>query len=246
MLNLASTRRLAGKIGMCGIFGYVGKKEALPILINGLSLLDDSAGIYTPHLGSIKSVGAVENLKPKLAKIKNGSIQHFGRELSAERLTTSGIAHLRWATHGEPTVLNAHPHCDCSKEIWVVHNGIIENFQELKTKLTKLGHKFVTQTDTEVLAHLAEHYLKKEKDFESAVIKTLNDVRGTYGLIFSYKKEPSKIITARMGAPIVIGLGEHENFIASDPSPILRHTKNVIYLQDGEIAVIRPLTIFIA
>jgi glucosamine--fructose-6-phosphate aminotransferase (isomerizing) len=216
---------------MCGIFGYVGKREAVPILLDGLASLEyrgyDSAGIYCPVSGAIKSVGAVENLRLKTPKDMKGQ---------------SGIAHLRWATHGEPTESNAHPHHDCSHEIWVVHNGIIENYMEIKKNLAKLGHTFSSDTDTEVLAHLVEEHLKNDKksSFEKAVIATLNDVRGTYGAIFSYEKDPTKIIAARMGAPVVLGLGQGENFIASDPSPILRHTKNVIYLHDGEIAVVTP------
>ena len=211
---------------MCGIFGYVGKRNAAPILIDGLTSLEyrgyDSAGIYVLGSGSVKSAGPVKNLRLKLSKKLKG---------------TSGIAHLRWATHGKPNQINAHPHKDCQGEVWVVHNGIIENYQELKTKLVKLGHKFISETDTEVLSHLIEQYLKKDGDFEKAVIKTLREVRGTYGVAISYRKEPGKIIAARMGAPVVIGLGENENFIASDPSPILRHTKQVIYLNDGEVAV---------
>ena len=212
---------------MCGIFGYVGKRNAAPILIEGLNSLEyrgyDSAGIYVPESGCMKSVGPVKNLRRKLSKNVKG---------------TSGIAHLRWATHGKPNQINAHPHRDCAGEVWVVHNGIIDNYQDLKNKLTKLGHKFVSETDTEVLAHLAEQHLKKGGNFEQAVVKTLREVRGTYGLVFSYHKEPDKIIAARMGAPVVIGLGQQENFVASDPSPILSHTKRVIYLNDKEVAVI--------
>src|SRR5271168_5350209 len=214
---------------MCGIFGYTGDKNAKDVLLDGLTSLEyrgyDSAGIFIPVSGSIKSVGAVGNLKKKIPAIFEGQ---------------SGIAHLRWATHGEPTEINAHPHTDCLEDIWLVHNGIIENHRELKEKLIKEGHTFLSSTDTEVLAHLIEHHLKDKGDFEEAVIAALNDVRGTYGIAVSYKKDPEKIIAARMGAPVVLGLGENENFIASDPSPILRHTKNVIYLHDGEIAVMTP------
>jgi len=218
---------------MCGIFAYTGRKNSTSILLDGLTSLEyrgyDSAGIFVPGAGAkaIKSVGAVGNLRQKIGKKK-------------EIRGTSGIAHLRWATHGEPTEANAHPHHDCSKQIWVVHNGIIENFKELKEKLVKKGHTFVSSTDTEVLAHLIEHYLKEKRDFEKAVMAALNDIKGTYGIAVSYDKEPEKIIAARLGAPVVLGLGEGENFIASDPSPILRHTKDVLYLHDGEIAVITP------
>lgn len=214
---------------MCGIFAYTGKKQATSILVDGLTSLEyrgyDSAGIFVASSGDIRAVGAVENLRKKIPASFPG---------------TSGIAHLRWATHGEPTETNAHPHCDCSREIWLIHNGIIENYKEIKEKLSATGHIFLSATDTEVLAHLIEECLKETKDFEKAVVKALNDVRGTYGIAVSYTKEPEKIIAARLGAPVVLGLGDGENFIASDPSPILRHTKNVIYLHDGDIAVITP------
>lgn len=214
---------------MCGIFAYTGKRSAAPILIDGLTSLEyrgyDSSGIFIPDSGCVKSVGAVDNLRTKVPRNLKGA---------------SGIAHLRWATHGEPTETNAHPHHDCRETVWVVHNGIVENFHELKARLIKSGHKFYSETDTEVLAHLVEHHYRRSKDFEKAVIGALNEVKGTYGAVFSHTEEPEKIITARMGAPVVIGLGDRENFVASDPSPILRHTKNVIYLRDGEVAVITP------
>jgi glucosamine--fructose-6-phosphate aminotransferase (isomerizing) len=214
---------------MCGIFAYTGKKESLPILLDGLTSLEyrgyDSAGIYIAESGAVKSVGAVDNLKLKISEAMRG---------------TSGIAHLRWATHGEPSEANAHPHHDAAGDVWVVHNGIIENFKELKEQLTQKGCVFLSSTDTEVLAHLISQHLAEKKDFEKAVIAALNDVKGTYGIAVSYRKEPDKIIAARCGAPVVLGIGNEENFIASDPSPILRHTKDVIFLQDGEVAVITP------
>ena len=216
---------------MCGIFGYTGKKNSASILLDGLTSLEyrgyDSAGMFIPGSGAVKSVGGINNLKAKI---------------TGEIKGTSGIAHLRWATHGEPTETNAHPHHDCTENIWVVHNGIVENYRELREKLIEEGHTFVSSTDTEVLSHLIEKYLAEKKDFEKAVIAALNDVRGTYGIAVSCDKEPEKIIAARLGAPVVIGLGDGENFIASDPSPILRHTKNVLYLHDGEIAVITPIS----
>ncbi|MCE9540951.1 glutamine--fructose-6-phosphate transaminase (isomerizing) [Candidatus Kaiserbacteria bacterium] len=216
---------------MCGIFAYTGNtgKEAGKVLLDGLLSLEyrgyDSAGIFMPDAGSVKSPGAVAELRKKVPQDFKGK---------------SGIAHLRWATHGEPTEVNAHPHADSSGDIWVVHNGIIENFKELKHALEKKGHTFKSTTDTEVLAHLVEEHLKTEKSFEKAALAALNEVRGTYGIALQYKKEPDRIIAARMGSPIVLGLGDGEHFIASDPSPILPHTKKVVFLEDGEVAVISP------
>ncbi|RJQ35168.1 glutamine--fructose-6-phosphate transaminase (isomerizing) [Candidatus Parcubacteria bacterium] len=213
---------------MCGIFAYTGAKEAGNLLLEGLVSLEyrgyDSAGIYTPESGVVKTPGAVGALRKKMPKKYEGK---------------SGIAHLRWATHGEPTEVNAHPHTG-SGEIWVVHNGIIENFKELKGVLEKKGHTFASKSDTEVLAHLIEEHMKKEKNFEKATLKALNQVRGTYGVAVQYKGEPEKLIAGRMGSPIVLGIGKNENFIASDPSPILKHTKKVVFLNDGEMAVLTP------
>ncbi len=216
---------------MCGIFAYTGKngKDAGGILLDGLLSLEyrgyDSAGIYTPESGSVRTPGAVAELRKKVPKNFKGK---------------SGIAHLRWATHGEPTEKNAHPHRDCEGEVWVVHNGIIENFKELKERLQARGHTFTSDSDTEILAHLVEEHLKHTKDFEKAALAALNEVRGTYGIALQYKKEPDRIIAARMGSPIVLGLGDGEHFIASDPSPILSHTKRVVFLEDGDVAIITP------
>ncbi len=216
---------------MCGIFAYTGNKgkEASGLLLDGLLSLEyrgyDSAGIYTPESGSVRTPGAVAELRAKMPKAFEGK---------------SGIAHLRWATHGEPTEANAHPHSDSTGEIWVVHNGIIENFKDIKKKLIAAGHEFKSKTDTEVLAHLVEEHLKHTKDFEKAALLALNEVQGTYGIALQYKKEPDRIIAARMGSPIVLGLGDGEHFIASDPSPILPHTRKVVFLEDGEVAVITP------
>ncbi|MEK7600962.1 MAG: glutamine--fructose-6-phosphate transaminase (isomerizing) [Patescibacteria group bacterium] len=214
---------------MCGIFAYTGERNAGEILLDGLASLEyrgyDSAGIYTPQSGSVKSVGAVSHLR---------------RKMPAGFFGTSGIAHLRWATHGEPTEDNAHPHKDCTGNVWVVHNGIVENHKELRKKLEAAGHTFVSSTDTEVLTHLIEEHLKTEKDFEKAAVAALREVKGTYGIAIQYKQDPARIIGARMGAPVVLGLGEHENFIASDASPILRHTRQIVFLEDGEVAVITP------
>src|SRR3989344_5286634 len=216
---------------MCGIFAYTGKgkKDAGKVLLDGLLSLEyrgyDSAGIFTPESGVVKTSGAVAELKKKVPK-------KFGGK--------SGIAHLRWATHGEPTAKNAHPHWSGDKEIWVVHNGIIENWQELRQNLIAKGHTFVSDSDTEIIQHLVEEYLKKHKNFEKAALAALNDIRGTYGIALQYKGEPDKLIAARMGSPIVLGIGKGERFIASDASPILPHTKKVVFLEDGEVAVLTP------
>ncbi len=214
---------------MCGIFAYTGNKNASKILIDGLKALEyrgyDSSGIFVHGVGNIKSTGGIENLKEKIGSNFQG---------------TTGISHLRWATHGQPTKNNAHPHTDCTEKVFIVHNGIIENYKEIKEKLISLGHKFISETDSEVISHLIEDNLKTEKDFENAVSKSLSVLNGTFGIIASYVNEPNKIIVARMGAPVVLGIGDGENFVASDPSPIIRHTKNIVYLHDGDIAIVTP------
>lgn len=216
---------------MCGIFAYTGSRKASPILLEGLSMLEyrgyDSAGIYMPGFDVVKTPGAVAELTKKITK---------------EYPATSGIAHLRWATHGAPNEVNAHPHGDCDGDVFVIHNGIIENFRELKEELVASGHSFKSETDTEVIAHLIEGALKNKLNFEDAVIDTLKKLRGTYGLLISYAKEPDTIITARMGSPVVVGLGDGENFIASDATPILKHTKQMMFLSDGDVAIITPTT----
>lgn len=213
---------------MCGIVAYIGKNQALPVLLDGLRRLEyrgyDSSGVAILGLEVIaeKAVGKIINLEEKL----------IGKNL----VGTLGIAHTRWATHGEPNEINAHPHHDCTGKIWVVHNGIIENYQELKKELINRGHIFVSQTDTEVLAHLIESFYKG--DITKALQKTLKIVKGTYGIAAFTADEPGKIVAARSGSPLVVGLGDDETVIASDVSAILRHTKQVIYLDDGEIAEI--------
>lgn len=217
---------------MCGIFAYTGNKgrNAADVLLEGLTALEyrgyDSAGIYMPETGCVRAKGAVGELRAKLPKSFEGA---------------TGIAHLRWATHGEPTEANAHPHHDCSENIWIVHNGIIENYKELKTSLMAKGHTFESVTDTEVIAHLIEENMKAEP-FEKAVLTTLNQMRGTYGLAIQNKQDPTRIIAARMGSPLVVGVGEGEHFIASDASPIVSHTKRIIFLEEGDVAVITPDT----
>lgn len=215
---------------MCGIFGYTGRKgDATEVLLEGLSTLEyrgyDSAGIFIPGAGRARAKGAVAALRKNVPHDMRGE---------------SGIAHLRWATHGVPSEENAHPHRDCGGKIHVVHNGIIENFRELKDALMQKGHTFASETDTEVLAHLVEEHLKTEGDFEKAALAALRDVRGTYGIALQYDAEPELIIGARMGAPVVVGLGDDARFIASDASPIVRHTKEVVFLEDGDVAILRP------
>lgn len=210
---------------MCGIFGYVGKKEAAPILIAGLKALEyrgyDSAGLYVVGAGCVKAVGQVKNLEAKVGDGFKGTI---------------GLAHTRWATHGVPSEVNSHPHADCGGQIYLAHNGIIENYGELKAELIAKGHKFASATDTEVVAHLIEESVKTGLSFEEALLKTLSTIRGTYGLVIASALSPEKLYVARKGSPIVLGIGEGENFVASDPSAIVPHTKKVIYLNDGEWA----------
>jgi glucosamine--fructose-6-phosphate aminotransferase (isomerizing) len=217
---------------MCGIVGYIGKQKAVPILIEGLKRLEyrgyDSAGISIYNrekITTFKSVGKVAELESKIN----------GREI----LGNVGIAHTRWATHGKPCDKNCHPHCDCEGNIFLAHNGIVENYQELKEKLARKGHKFSSETDTEIIAHLIEEFNKK-LDFKDSVLETLKILRGTFGLAIINKKEPNKIIAARLGSPLVLGLGEKEYILASDVSAIVRHTNQVIFLEDGEVAIIEP------
>ena len=211
---------------MCGIVGYIGKKESLPILLNGLRRLEyrgyESAGVAIfngEKIKQVKSVGKIENL---LKKTKTENI--FG---------AVGIAHTRWATHGGVKEINAHPHADCTGKLVLVHNGIIENYRELKTKLSA-KHKFISETDSEVLAHLIEE--NYTGNLHEAVKKSLFQVQGTYGLVVMHVDHPELLIAARMGSPLVIGIGEEENFIASDATPMLAYTKKVIFLEDGEMA----------
>lgn len=214
---------------MCGIFAVTGSQDAVGTLLDGLSSLEyrgyDSAGMFVPESGAVKAVGAVAALKEKLPEGYHG---------------TSGIAHLRWATHGAPTVENAHPHHDCAGDVWVVHNGIIENHRELRDALKEKGHAFASETDTEVLAHLIEEELKTGAVFPEAVRRSLRMIRGTYGTVIERTQEPGTIIAARMGAPVALGLGDGANYVASDASPILRHTRQVVYLEDGEYAILTP------
>jgi len=214
---------------MCGIVGYIGDRNAIPILIEGLKRLEyrgyDSAGLgffSGGELNIVKNKGKVSLLEKKLAG--NGF------------QTTIGIGHTRWATHGIPNEINAHPHFNKEKTLLVIHNGIIENYQPLKKILIGNGYDFKSETDTEVLVHLIDSFLKKGGTLFSAVRHALNEVEGTYGLAVLSSNEPDKIVVARKGSPLVLGIGENENFIASDVSALIAHTKQVVYLEDGEIA----------
>jgi len=221
---------------VCGIIGYIGKRPAFPILLSGLKRLEyrgyDSFGFFvldkkTPFL--FKKKGKISKAEKKLSDLKiNGNI---------------GIAHTRWGTTGLITDENAHPHFDCQKNIFLVHNGIIENYKELKEKLKKEGHKFTSQTDTEVLCHLIEKYFKG--NLEEATRKALREVRGTYGIAVMSKKDPQKIVAARLSSPIILGINNNEFLIASDPAAIITHTRQIINLDDNEIAVLKPDNFFI-
>lgn len=217
---------------MCGIVGYIGPKKVVPVIIDGLRKLEyrgyDSAGIAV--------VSAEGKLEIRRAPGKLRNLEEVIAKSPIEG--TYGIGHTRWATHGRPTEENAHPHRDCTGNIVVVHNGIIENYLELKEQLQKEGHKFATETDTEVVAHLAEKYSKDGAPLEDAVRKTLKDLRGIYALVFLSAKDPQKIVAARLGPPSVIGLGDGEYFVASDIPALLAHTRQMFFLADGDIAVL--------
>jgi glutamine---fructose-6-phosphate transaminase (isomerizing) len=219
---------------MCGIVGYIGKRDATPVLVEGLHRLEyrgyDSAGLAIVHRGRLqvtKTVGRVQDLRDKLG--------------AKQTKATIGIGHTRWATHGEPNDTNAHPHTDARQRVAVVHNGIIENAEALRAQLTADGVKFLTDTDTECLAHMVAKELAESDDrtLEQAVTSTLRKVEGTYGLVFLDLKNPDQLVVARNGSPIVLGLGESEMFVASDVSALVRYTRQVIYLEDGEVATIK-------
>lgn len=210
---------------MCGIIAYTGTRNSLPILKKGLERLEyrgyDSAGIYTPLDGLFRAAGKVANLSAILP---------------AEGKSTSGIAHTRWATHGPPEERNAHPHSSEGESLYLVHNGIIENYRELKCELEKKGHHFTSDTDTEVLAHLIGSY--KSKDNAHALTQALKEVRGTYGIAVIFKDEPDVIYTAALGSPIAIGVGTGEMWVASDATALVDYTSTIVYLEDGEFAVV--------
>jgi len=218
---------------MCGIIGYIGKSNDVgTILLEGLKRLEyrgyDSAGIAIVRDGSLvweKTAGKIAQLEEKLK----------GVDLSGHL----GIAHTRWATHGEPNRTNAHPHFDCTNRIALIHNGIIENYQTLKKSLQAENHRFTTETDTETLVHLIEKYYTG-CDLEVAVRKALDKVEGTYGILVISSTEPRKMVAARKGSPVVLGIGDDEYIVASDVAAILKHTRQVIYLEDNEMVVATP------
>jgi glucosamine--fructose-6-phosphate aminotransferase (isomerizing) len=224
---------------MCGIVGYVGKKNVSSVILEGLRRLEyrgyDSAGIAVGEPGS--SV-----LKVSRAPGKLGNLEEILREHPLEG--TFGIGHTRWATHGRPTEENAHPHRDCTGRIVVVHNGIVENYLDLKRELVAKGHKFVTETDTEIIAHLIEQVQKDAEaagapvPLEAAVRTAVKQLRGAFALGVLSAAEPDKIVVARFGPPVIIGVGEGEYFVASDVPGILQHTRNVYFMADGDMAIL--------
>ncbi len=218
---------------MCGIVGYIGRKNCVPVILEGLRRLEyrgyDSAGIAALKDGELfirKKAGKVADLAEALAAANGGLTSHVG------------MGHTRWATHGEPNDVNAHPHVDDGNQVAVIHNGIIENYRALKTALELEGHRFVSQTDTEVLAHLIAEMYKRTGALGAAVRLALREVEGTYGLVVLSSREPDTMVAARKGSPLLIGVGEGENLVASDATAIIGHTRQVVYLEDGEVAEI--------
>jgi glucosamine--fructose-6-phosphate aminotransferase (isomerizing) len=217
---------------MCGIVGYTGKQPAAPVVLEGLKRLEyrgyDSAGLAIVN-------GGLEIFRAP------GKIAVLERELGSQLPEgTTAIAHTRWATYGAPNTLNAHPHADCGGTLALVHNGIIENAGVLRQALTKRGHVFRSQTDTEVLAHLIEETHTKGMPLVDATAEALRQVEGTYGIAVISTREPSTIVAARRGSPLLVAIGNGENFVASDASAVLAHTRSVVYLDDGEIAEVTP------
>jgi glucosamine--fructose-6-phosphate aminotransferase (isomerizing) len=216
---------------MCGIIGYIGHQPANRIIFEGLTKLEyrgyDSAGIAVLDEGKIhvrKDIGKLRNLQGLL-------LDEFGSSAS------QGIGHTRWATHGRPSNFNAHPHSDCHGAIMVAHNGIIENYLKLKRRLVEQGHKFASETDSEVLAHLIESH--DQGDFEQAVLKALAEVEGAFAIAVLHKDHPDRLVCARKESPLIVGLGTGENFIASDVTAILHHTRRVVYLDNLQAATVR-------
>ncbi len=218
---------------MCGIVGYIGHRNALPIVIEALKRLEyrgyDSSGcalIHDSELQLYKKSGKIIELERSLPEPSrcDGNI---------------AIAHTRWATHGEPNEINAHPHANCDQSLAIVHNGIIENYKLLKQQLIDLGHTFISDTDSEVLAHLISQFKKEGISLEDSVREAMKRVEGTYGLVVISRDDPGKLIAVRKGSPLIIGISDDEHFVSSDVSAIVIHTKRVIYLQDGELCIVR-------
>src|SRR5579872_2348900 len=215
---------------MCGIVGYIGQRKAVPIVLDGLRRLEyrgyDSAGIAVLEDGGQLAIRRAE-----------GKLRNLEETIRANPVDGAyGIGHTRWATHGRPTEENAHPHRDCTGDIVVVHNGIVENYLSLKEQLENEGHAFKTETDTEVIAHLVEKYF--EGNLESAVRCAVKQLRGVFALAVLSRRDPNKIVAAREGPPVVIGLGKGEYFVASDVPAILSHTRDMFFLADGDMAVL--------
>ena len=224
---------------MCGIIGYVGSKNSAPFLIEGLKKLEyrgyDSAGIAVVEKGHVRRIRAVG----KVAELEKATLLESPKG-------SCGIGHTRWATHGKPSEENSHPHTDCSGEIVVVHNGIIENYLQLKEHLESLGHKFRSETDTETIAHLIEENLKHisaksdEERLLSAVFLTNAELRGAFAYGVMWAKTPGQIIGVKNQSPLVVGVGEKENFLASDVPAFLKNTSKVLFIEDGQTFLIEP------
>ena len=215
---------------MCGIVGYIGPKKAVPIILDGLKRLEyrgyDSAGIAVLEESGCLAV-----------RRASGKLRNLEEVLKLSPVEGSyGIGHTRWATHGRPTEENAHPHRDCHGDIVVVHNGIVENYLALKQQLIEEGHRFVTETDTEVIAHLVEKYY--DGNLENAVRDAVRQLTGVFALSVISRKDPNKIVAARSGPPVVVGLGDGEYFVASDVPAILSYTRDMFFLADGDMAVL--------
>ncbi len=215
---------------MCGIVGYIGPRKAVPIILDGLKRLEyrgyDSAGLAVLEAGDVLGIRRAQ-----------GKLRNLEDALRLSPVDGSyGIGHTRWATHGRPTEENAHPHRDCHGDIVVVHNGIVENYLALKDQLVKEGHQFCTETDTEVIAHLVEKYF--DGNLENAVRDAVRQLRGVFALSVISRKDPKKIVAARFGPPVVVGLGDGEYFVASDVPAILSHTRDMFFLSDGDVAVL--------
>ena len=224
---------------MCGIIGYIGDRKASEVLISGLSHLEyrgyDSSGVALMRGSDVQIFKAQGKLKNLIEILKDKQDICNNAHI--------GIGHIRWATHGLPTTINAHPHtCDC-KNLTLVHNGIIENYQELKEELTKLGCHFVSQTDTEVAAHLIAHEYGKTKNLLKAMQSAVKKIKGAFAFCAIHKNEPDRIVVAKRNAPLVIGVGQDENFIASDIPAIIEYTKKAIYLSDGQVGVVKKNSI---